>query len=136
MARVEARLSLYCDSPGVSCASSRSGGAGNSVSNRRPGIHQLVTLAGKNQPSIIANERFALAKMTGSLLMQQLERYVGRNVRLKHQAFQDIARRSRPSRALFENCFLVASVSRGMRKLVCYGATQRITVDAADVVLI
>jgi hypothetical protein len=68
--------------------------------------------------------------------MNQLERYVGRTVRLKQHAFQEMRRRCKPNRAPPENCFLVAAVSREMRKLICYGATQRIAVGAADVVLI
>jgi hypothetical protein len=36
----------------------------------------------------------------------------------------------------FDNCFLVAAVSREMKKLICYGANTRIAVGAADVVLI
>lgn len=66
--------------------------------------------------------------------MKNLEMYVGRIVRLKQQAFQEICRRAQC--ANLENCFIVATVSRQMRKLVCYGANLRITVGVADVVLI
>jgi hypothetical protein len=68
--------------------------------------------------------------------MHPLERYVGRIVRLKHEAFQNIARRGRSNTATQENFFLVAAVSREMHKLVCYGANLRIAVGACDVVLI
>jgi len=68
--------------------------------------------------------------------MHKLERYVGRIVRLKTQAFQDAARRSKRNKEPLENCFLVAAVSREMHKLICYGASLRISVGAADVVLV
>lgn len=66
----------------------------------------------------------------------KLERYVGRIVRLNQHAFQEIAKRAKNQGAALENCFLVAGVSREMRKLICYGANLRIMVGAADVVLI
>ena len=66
----------------------------------------------------------------------KLEKYVGRIVRLNRRAFQEIARRAKNHGATLENCFLVAGVSREMRKLICYGANLRIVVGAADVVLI
>lgn len=66
--------------------------------------------------------------------MKNLEMYVGRIVRLKQQAYQEIARRAHG--ANLENCFIVAAVSREMRKLICYGSNLRIAVGAADVVLV
>ena len=66
----------------------------------------------------------------------KLEKYVGRIVRLNRRAFQEVARRAQSHGAALENCFLVAGVSREMRKLICYGANLRIVVGAADVVLI
>ncbi len=66
----------------------------------------------------------------------KLEKYVGRIVRLNQRAFQEIARRARNRGGVLENCFLVAGVSREMRKLICYGANLRIVVGATDVVLI
>lgn len=77
----------------------------------------------------------ALKTGKGSI-MHKLERYVGRIVRLNKDVFQDLARRSRANRTPPENCFLVAAVSREMRKLVCYGATLTVSVGASDVVLI
>lgn len=68
--------------------------------------------------------------------MKNLERYVGRVVRLKQQAFLEISRRAKQQGAVLENCFIVATVSREMRKLICYGANLRITVGVADVVLV
>lgn len=68
--------------------------------------------------------------------MHTLENYVGRIVRLNKHAFQEITRRSRRHGEALENCFLVAAVGRGMRKLICYGADLRITVNLSDVVLI
>lgn len=65
-----------------------------------------------------------------------LEKYVGRVVRLKQQLFLDIASRAKHQGKVLENCFLVSAVSQEMRKLICYGANLRITVDADDIVLI
>ena len=66
--------------------------------------------------------------------MKNLERYVGRIVRLKQHAFQEISRRTKGD--ALENCFIVATVSREMRKLICYGANLRIAVGVSDVVLV
>ena len=68
--------------------------------------------------------------------MQNMEKYLGRIVRLNHQAFREIVKRAKDQGEAIENCFLVAEVSKKMRKLVCYGASLRITVGVADVVLI
>jgi hypothetical protein len=65
-----------------------------------------------------------------------LEKYVGRIVRLNQRAFREIAKRARDRSEALENCFLVSEVSRGVQKLICYGANLRIVVGAADVVLI
>lgn len=62
--------------------------------------------------------------------------YVGCNVRLSKQAFQQIMRRENRREEPRENCFLVTATSRNMRTLICYGADQRITVALSDVVLI
>ena len=66
----------------------------------------------------------------------KLESYVGRVVRLKESAFQEIVSRARRHGKALENCFLVAGISVEMRKLVCYGADLRIMVGASEVVLI
>ncbi len=68
--------------------------------------------------------------------MKVLERYVGRCVRLKASAIGVLPRRRGREAVDFDNCFLVAAISREMKKLVCYGANMCITVAAADVVLI
>lgn len=65
-----------------------------------------------------------------------LDKYVGRIVRLNQRAFREIAKRAKSQGASLENRFLVSGVSRGVRKLICYGATLRITVGVADVVLV
>jgi len=65
-----------------------------------------------------------------------LDKYVGRIVRLNQRAFREIARRAKNQGAALENFFLVSGVSREMHKLICYGANLRITVGVADVVLI
>lgn len=69
-------------------------------------------------------------------MKQQLQRYVGHVVRLNQQTFAEVSRRARRRGQMLENCFVVAEVSRQMHKLVCYGASLRILVGAADVVLI
>ena len=66
----------------------------------------------------------------------KLERYVGRRVRLHNKAFLDITKNDKRSNEPQENCFVVASVGRGMRKLICYGANLRITVGVSEIVLI
>lgn len=68
--------------------------------------------------------------------MAKLEMYVGRIVRLNKEAFEKIAQRARRHGEALENCFLVATVSREMSKLICYGANLRIMVSASDVVLV
>lgn len=68
--------------------------------------------------------------------MRQLEKYVGRVVRLNKELFQEMAHRARRRGTALENYFVVAAVSREMRKLICYGANLRIAVCASDVVLI
>ena len=67
---------------------------------------------------------------------KKLDHYVGRIVRLNKQAFQEIKSRARHQGKVLENCFLVTEVSRGVQKLICYGANLRIVVSAADVVLV
>jgi len=68
--------------------------------------------------------------------MHKLDYYVGRIVRLKDQAYQQLVRRGRRFVAHQENCFLVASVDRQLSRLICYGADRRIDVGAADIVLV
>lgn len=65
-----------------------------------------------------------------------LDKYVGRIVRLNQRAFQEIAKRAKSNGTALENYFLVSGVSRGMRKLICYGSNLRITVGIGDVVLV
>jgi len=68
--------------------------------------------------------------------MHTLERYVGKIVRLKQRALDEVTRRGKTRQQPVENCFVVAAVSRGMHTLICYGANLRVTVGAGDVVLI
>jgi hypothetical protein len=65
-----------------------------------------------------------------------LEKYVGRIVRLNQQAFEKIRAQAKHQGQALENYFVVARVSSGVRKLICYGANLRITVDVADVAFI
>lgn len=75
-------------------------------------------------------------EMEASLQMNALEKYVGRSVRLKKHAFDELPKGRRNREEGVENYFLVATVSRELRKLICYGANMRIAVGAADVVLV
>ena len=68
--------------------------------------------------------------------MHKLDYYVGRIVRLKDQAYQQLVRRGRRFVEEQENLFLVASVDRQLSRLICYGADRRIDVGAADIVLL
>ena len=65
-----------------------------------------------------------------------LDKYVGRIVRLNQNTFNEIAKQARNQETVLENCFLVASVNRAMRKLICYGGSIQIAVDVSEVVLI
>ena len=68
--------------------------------------------------------------------MENLNKYVGRAVRLKEQAFRAIMERARRQGVTLDNCFIVATVSRKLHKLVCYGANFRIMVEVGEVVLV
>jgi hypothetical protein len=65
-----------------------------------------------------------------------LEKYIGRIVRLNQRVFEEIKRRAKSQGEALENCFLVSEVSRGLKQLICYGANLRIVVNVADVTLI
>ena len=65
-----------------------------------------------------------------------LDKYVGRIVRLNQQTYRKIANRAKNQSTVLENSFLVAGISREMHKLICYRASLRIVVCATDVVLI
>ena len=69
-------------------------------------------------------------------MKKKLHLYVGRIVRLNKKVFQEIKERAIRQGYALENSFIVSEVSRGVQKLICYGANFRIVVDAADVVLI
>lgn len=69
-------------------------------------------------------------------MKKQIEKYVGCVVRLNKAAFQKIKEQADKSGEFVENYFLVASVSRQMRALVCYGWNMRLTVPLSDVALV
>ena len=69
-------------------------------------------------------------------MKKQLEKYVGRVVRLNKATFEKIKEQADRSGEFLGNYFLVASVSHQMRKLVCYGWNKRITVSLSDVALV
>lgn len=68
--------------------------------------------------------------------MAELERYVGHIVRLKQHVFERIVALARRQGLTPDNRFLVATVNRRLRKLICYGANFRITVSVSEVVLV
>ena len=68
--------------------------------------------------------------------MKNPNRYVGRIIRLKQEVFEAVRLRARRQGMTLENCFVVAAVTRELRKLVCYGADFRVVVGIADVALI
>ncbi|MBP5986930.1 MAG: hypothetical protein KA538_07065 [Azonexus sp.] len=69
-------------------------------------------------------------------MKSQLEKYVGCMVCLNKAAFEKLKEQAERSGEFVENYFLVASVSRQMRKLVCYGGNLRLIVPFSDVVLV
>lgn len=69
-------------------------------------------------------------------MKKQLGKYVGCVVRLNKAAFQKIKEQADRSGEFVDNYFLVASVSKQMRQLVCYGWNMRLTVSLSDVVLV
>ncbi len=68
--------------------------------------------------------------------MDNLNNYVGKIVRLKEQAFAAIRDRAQRQGIVLDNCFIVAAVSRKLRKLVCYGANFRVLVGVGEIVLV
>ena len=68
--------------------------------------------------------------------MRELEKYLGRNVRLEQRAFQRIAGKRRYFAERPENHFLVAAIDRRIRRLICYGANCRVAALADEVVLV
>ena len=68
-------------------------------------------------------------------MKKELHRYVGRIVRLNQDVFQQLKNKALNKGITLENSFLVAEAKLNVRKLICYGASFRIVVDASDVVL-
>jgi hypothetical protein len=68
--------------------------------------------------------------------MEKLDQYVGHIVRLKQHVFERIITLARRQGVTPDNRFLVATVNRRLRKLICYGANFRITVSMSEVVLV
>ena len=67
-------------------------------------------------------------------LAKRLDWFLGRMVRLNHCLFSETSARARKQRNRLENRFLVASIERQTRRLICYGANIRLVVGAKDVV--
>ena len=70
------------------------------------------------------------------LMNPKLQKYVGNVVRLNKHAFKRIQIQAIRKGQTIENSFIVSEISRGVRKLICYGANLRIEVDSADAVLV
>ncbi|MBU1236074.1 MAG: hypothetical protein KJ634_06280 [Gammaproteobacteria bacterium] len=68
--------------------------------------------------------------------MENPDKYVGHIVRLKPNVFQHLIEHACRSGIPPDNCFLVATASRRMRKLICYNADLRVTVSISDVALV
>lgn len=68
--------------------------------------------------------------------MDNPDRYVGHIVSLERHLFQRLVERARRMPAIPDNRFIVATASRRLRKLVCYNADWRVTVDVSDVALV
>jgi len=66
---------------------------------------------------------------------RKLKTFIGRHVRLKYKTFERAVRHARRP-GVFENLFVVAAITRGMNKLVCYGSNIRVIVSLSDIVLI
>jgi hypothetical protein len=68
--------------------------------------------------------------------MDNPDRYVGHIVRLEQNVFQRLIEQARRRGFVPDNRFLVASVNRRLRKLICYSADFRVTVSMSEVVLV
>lgn len=79
---------------------------------------------------------FGTARNEEKRMKNKLHRYVGRIVRLNQNAFQQLKSKALSKGVALENSFLVAEVKLNVKKLICYGASFRIVVDASDVVLV
>ncbi|SBT10253.1 hypothetical protein PROAA_40014 [Candidatus Propionivibrio aalborgensis] len=68
-------------------------------------------------------------------MRKKLKALVGRYVRLKYRTFEKLVMPAGKPGAL-ENLFVIAAITHGMNKLVCYGSNIRVVVSLSDVVLI
>lgn len=66
-------------------------------------------------------------------MAKRLDWFLGRMVRLNHCLFSETSARARKHGNSIENLFLVASIERHTRRLICYGANIRLVVGAKDV---
>lgn len=66
-------------------------------------------------------------------MAKRLDWFLGRMVRLNHCLFSETSARARKQGNSIENLFLVASIERHTRRLICYGANIRLVVGAKDV---
>ena len=68
--------------------------------------------------------------------VSKLEKYVGKMVQLRQQAYRRFVCRDHGWPRRQENRFLVAAIDRRMKQLICYGGNYRINVNPDEIVLI
>lgn len=68
--------------------------------------------------------------------MDNPDRYVGHIVSLERSLFHRLVAQAGRSGFIPDNRFLVAAASRRLRKLTCYNADLRVTVNISDVALV
>ena len=66
-------------------------------------------------------------------MRREIQQYVGQIVRLNAPLFRRIREQAARHGIILDNAFVVAQVSRKMKRLICYGSSFRIVVDVADV---
>lgn len=68
--------------------------------------------------------------------MDNPDRYVGHIVSLERNLFQRLIAHAGRGGFIPDNRFLVGAASRRLRKLTCYNADLRVTVNITDVALV
>lgn len=68
-------------------------------------------------------------------MRKKLSSLVGRYVRLKMPEFRKVAKQDSNSPGL-ENLFVVAAITHGVNKLICYGGGYRVAVAPCNVVMV
>ena len=68
--------------------------------------------------------------------MKNLQRYIGRIIRVTPARFALLAEAARRKGHAIENCFVVAAASVRQGWLVCYGSDTCVRLRPADVILV